>query len=539
MKLKVKSRKGIAAVAVLAALLLVEAVRAYRIGDTFRNIGWGFESFLLGGWQVYETSLMFTLLFTLFFAAFYLALKKWYGDEKGGQRQVAAIALVFAIACSLAIVIGLRGFGMETIAYIAAALLVMILFTLIYAMLLKLGLENRRFWAFILAAIITALILLFARSLFTGDGMRIPGIPAILEKEGRGPRLLDIVSTGGVTDRCTFSGTSAYEFDSAALNAKGLSIAHQAVSRCVDDIVVYGYASKEGEETYNEGLSERRAKTIKDMFISAGKTQVVTEARGETWEFSVPDEDTQSNLNRRISELKANSAQADKKPTKEDYWSIIGDKNEKGEPTGEKYFTQNRAFKVTCRCAPEGSAVDAGEGEKKPNEAKEEKEPEESPPEESPPSEDKEDKKGPVKRALGSKWSKAGVALLLVILLLRWNHKRRLRNKSVVEELKKGADRIAEKTGLKNRRARRLLKDAEASLQEARRILNAHKEGETALIDKGDWTGISGHLSNARDCLHQWNRIANERKKFFTQKAESLNSEYKKSAPRADPGETG
>lgn len=66
------------------------------------------------------------------------------------------------------------------------------------------------------------------------------------------------------------------------------SILTSVNAKYIDTLPIVSYASPEGQVNYNQRLSERRAKTIKDYIINNYKTitpeQVTTEARGENWE---------------------------------------------------------------------------------------------------------------------------------------------------------------------------------------------------------------------------------------------------------------
>lgn len=66
------------------------------------------------------------------------------------------------------------------------------------------------------------------------------------------------------------------------------SILNSDNSRYIDTLTIVSYASPEGHPDYNQRLSERRAKTIKDYIIGRYKAispeRIVTRARGENWQ---------------------------------------------------------------------------------------------------------------------------------------------------------------------------------------------------------------------------------------------------------------
>ena len=66
-------------------------------------------------------------------------------------------------------------------------------------------------------------------------------------------------------------------------------------------MVIVGHTDSSGSTKYNQGLSERRAKSVADAMVSAGVSQsaLQTEAKGES-ELAVPTGDgVKEPLNRR------------------------------------------------------------------------------------------------------------------------------------------------------------------------------------------------------------------------------------------------
>jgi len=129
-------------------------VEAARIGDAFRKGFDSIEDFFKGGWKDFEKTIAFLLFFFLFFSAYLIGMKKSMGEL---TRPHMVFAFVAALTSALIIVITMK-FDWMNLKYVAWGLLFVITLFAIYSLLGKLGMENKKLWAFIIALILTALL---------------------------------------------------------------------------------------------------------------------------------------------------------------------------------------------------------------------------------------------------------------------------------------------------------------------------------------------------------------------------------------------
>jgi len=113
------------------------------------------EDFFSGGWQNYEKTVAFVVFFFLFFSAFLIGAKKAFAGELTRSHKV--FAFVAAFLSSMIIVTTMR-FDWVNLKYVGWFLLFVLVLFLIHSLLLKMGMENHKFWAFLLALLITALL---------------------------------------------------------------------------------------------------------------------------------------------------------------------------------------------------------------------------------------------------------------------------------------------------------------------------------------------------------------------------------------------
>lgn len=78
-----------------------------------------------------------------------------------------------------------------------------------------------------------------------------------------------------------------FDFDRSTLTAEAKSIIRQAAKAIMNDnspaVEVVGHADRSGTDSYNMGLSKRRADAVKNMLVKLGvnKKRISTVARGE------------------------------------------------------------------------------------------------------------------------------------------------------------------------------------------------------------------------------------------------------------------
>lgn len=88
-------------------------------------------------------------------------------------------------------------------------------------------------------------------------------------------------------DKVRLSADALFDFDRAVLRPAGMErlneLAAQARSLNLEVILAVGHTDRIGSETYNQGLSERRAEAVKTYLVSQGieANRVYTEGKGE------------------------------------------------------------------------------------------------------------------------------------------------------------------------------------------------------------------------------------------------------------------
>ena len=162
-----------------------------QIGDAFGNALSWFNDFLSEGYKNYEKIITFSLLFFLLFAVSIQGLGTWFKEK---TRHVIAISLFFSLIASFGLVTG-TDFTITKYGWVFLILLGLVLFMFLYNIILKFGLENHKFLAFLIALLVTGLILFFGYGLFKEDGAldkgsswfggkeKVPGTATKKEKE--------------------------------------------------------------------------------------------------------------------------------------------------------------------------------------------------------------------------------------------------------------------------------------------------------------------------------------------------------------------
>lgn len=110
-----------------------------------------------------------------------------------------------------------------------------------------------------------------------------------------------------VTERITVDGKALFALNSAKLTAKGKAAADSVISQLatfdsVDSIVVTGHTDSSGAASYNQGLSERRAASVRDYMVGQGVDAGLITSTGRGEEEPVADNKTRDGRqqNRRV-----------------------------------------------------------------------------------------------------------------------------------------------------------------------------------------------------------------------------------------------
>ncbi|MBI5389943.1 OmpA family protein [Candidatus Woesearchaeota archaeon] len=242
----------------------------------------------------------FAIFFFIFFIVAFIALKQF---EKSGNAGVA-LAVVLGVALALAAI--KAGLSVTFFIPFVKNFMFFILFVIMYLLLTLpsfLG-PNHKIWAAILAFILTTLLFF----LFGGIG-------GIASGQGFGSGLMNTLNdyasgsggsggsgtpgatTLGGTPRCY--GVVRFDFDSSVLRADELANINRFVS-CVQggrvaQVYLYGYASEEGTDSYNLGLSQQRAGAVATevqrlLSIRGFSTSIHEEGKGKTTTFGMTPE---------------------------------------------------------------------------------------------------------------------------------------------------------------------------------------------------------------------------------------------------------
>jgi len=110
-----------------------------------------------------------------------------------------------------------------------------------------------------------------------------------------------------VTERITVDGKAVFAVNSAKLTAKGKAAVDSVISQLatfdnVESIVVTGHTDSTGSASYNQGLSERRAASVRDYMISQGVDAGLITSTGRGEEEPIADNKTREGRqqNRRV-----------------------------------------------------------------------------------------------------------------------------------------------------------------------------------------------------------------------------------------------
>ncbi len=153
---------------------------------------------------------------------------------------------------------------------------------------------------------------------FTPDGIKVDSDGCALDDDGDGvPNYLDscpgtpagaVVNLDGCTRKIVSLTGVNFAFDSATLTSEAKSILDNAAqtinSRSDASITVEGHTDSNGPDAYNQGLSERRANSVKDYLASKGVSSSITAiGKGEMNPTSSNDTREGRAANRRVDVL--------------------------------------------------------------------------------------------------------------------------------------------------------------------------------------------------------------------------------------------
>ena len=369
---------------ILAALLLALSATfagAYTGTDTLiSNLFDNVNSFLSSGYEQYQVVIDFIVLFSFFTAASLIGLKKWYGEA---NRQIVVLAATFGAMMTLALIFG-ANFSILYLMPFAKGFLFFVLTIIIYLLLLKMGMENHKFMAFLLAALLTFAFfqwlpqLVGGKGLFEGAGTSISSAlhlggghakttknPATTKtgaknsaKKGGGSILekaKDKVTGifGKNKNECTLTRTDSFGYGEAKLKGGESDEILNFADGCTGPITIYAYTSDDGENMKLTNLAELRASTISGILKSAGYKIKKSLAIGKTWRFTESYEAPPYSVDgREVSNI-------------QQLRSIALEKLSAGEeipPDLSRLASLNRAYVLSCKCEKGGGAGEKPEG---------------------------------------------------------------------------------------------------------------------------------------------------------------------------------
>jgi OOP family OmpA-OmpF porin len=97
-----------------------------------------------------------------------------------------------------------------------------------------------------------------------------------------------VVPPAPVSEKVTYAADAFFDFDKATLKPEGKAKLDDLVSKMgglnLEVIIGVGHTDSVGTKEYNQGLSERRANTVKEYLVGKGieKNRVYTEGKGLT-----------------------------------------------------------------------------------------------------------------------------------------------------------------------------------------------------------------------------------------------------------------
>ncbi|GJM05453.1 MAG: hypothetical protein DHS20C09_14440 [marine bacterium B5-7] len=151
---------------------------------------------------------------------------------------------------------------------------------------------------------------------FTPEGIKVDGNGCALDDDGDGvPNYLDacpgtsagtVVNTDGCARKIVSLSGVHFAFDSATLTSEAKSILDNAAntinSRSDASITVEGHTDSNGPDSYNQGLSERRANSVVNYLVSKGVSASSLNAVGKGESQPASSNDTREGraANRRV-----------------------------------------------------------------------------------------------------------------------------------------------------------------------------------------------------------------------------------------------
>ena len=122
------------------------------------------------------------------------------------------------------------------------------------------------------------------RDAFWTPATGIPGCDGVPVAQAPAPAP---VAPTPMANKVVFNADTFFDFDRATLKPEGRQLLDQVVQQVnginLETIIAVGHTDWTGPETYNQGLSERRAASVKEYLVSQGvdPNRVYTEGKGE------------------------------------------------------------------------------------------------------------------------------------------------------------------------------------------------------------------------------------------------------------------
>lgn len=290
----------VGAVLVFMSLLAVDV--SAGLANSLENILYDLNSFFSNNqYQSYAKIIDFAIFFIMFTAACYMGLHKWAGD-KTPHGAVVGVAVSLGLAMAIPLVL-YTNVSVALLFPFAKAFLFMIIVWLIWNVLVKAGMSKWR--AFLLALLLTFLMFLLAGYLLSdGTGGGFGGLfdTSFGRVDLPRPGLPDVhlPGTGGKgRGDCKIEGIFAVNKASLGDIIEGeenpaTQVSADGINCQSGTIRIYGYASMEGDESYNTQLSSDRAEAVKQAILEEwgpGYGSISASGEGSTWAFSSPSAD--------------------------------------------------------------------------------------------------------------------------------------------------------------------------------------------------------------------------------------------------------
>jgi OOP family OmpA-OmpF porin len=132
-------------------------------------------------------------------------------------------------------------------------------------------------------------------------------VSSSLEPEAISEQTLESSNSLDIVEKISFDTEMLFDFNKAALKTEGRqrldNLASRLLGCTVEVVVAQGHTDSIGSQTYNQQLSEKRAKSVADYLSNKGipSEKIITEGRGASQPIASNSSEAGRAMNRRVS----------------------------------------------------------------------------------------------------------------------------------------------------------------------------------------------------------------------------------------------